>query len=97
MTAPLAAIWRTVVSSYLALVLILVVFQLVAFATHSNAQNFDPKLPDKVYLNNIEKEIRNELNQTRVSFWKQAQLLDTIARQFVAAQIKENLFIVREF
>lgn len=82
-------------SSYLALALIpIVLLQVITFSVHSNAQNFDPKVEDKVYLNNIEKGLTAEVNKTRVIFLSHAKLLDTLARQFVAAQLKENLFIV---
>lgn len=86
------SVWRTRISSNLKLFLIPSL--LIAWSSFACAQNFDPSMKDKMYLNKIQEEIQQEVNQTRVVFYKQAQALDRLAKQFVAAQIKENLFIV---
>lgn len=90
MAVPLTTIWRTLMSPYLAFILT----ALVTFSGHSIGQNFDPMVEDNVYLNKIEKDIETEVNKTRIVFLKQALVLDLLAREFVAAQLKENLFAV---
>lgn len=58
-------------------------------------QYFDPDLSDKDYLDNLQMKIEVEVNTTREDLYAQAKVIEDITKQFVAAQLKENLFIVR--
>lgn len=60
----------------------------------TTGQYFDPELDDQTYLNNLQKKLEIEVNATRVRLVEQAKLTEMIAKEFVSAQIKENLFIV---
>jgi hypothetical protein len=71
------------------LVLVLCLTQL------SGGQYFDPELDDKTYLDNLQKRIESEVKTTREDLIVQAQIVEFMTKQFVAAQLKENLFIVR--
>lgn len=62
----------------------------------SSGQYFDPKLDDKIYLDNLQHKLELELNSTRVRLVEQAKLTEMVAKEFVAATIKENLFLVRK-
>ncbi|XP_021966813.2 uncharacterized protein LOC110861990 [Folsomia candida] len=59
----------------------------------SSGQYFDPKLDDKIYLDNLQHKLELELNSTRVRLVEQAKLTEMVAKEFVAATIKENLFL----
>ncbi|CAL8081615.1 unnamed protein product [Orchesella dallaii] len=93
MTMSYRTIWGANISSYFSLFFVLILSLVLNLGCPSSAQNFVPDLEDKAYLNNVEKDIVNEVNKTRAVFYQQALLLDSVARQFVAAQLKENLFI----
>jgi len=60
----------------------------------SGGQYFDPDLDDKTYLDNLQKKIESEVKTTREELIVQAQIVELMTKQFVAAQLKENLFIV---
>jgi len=47
-----------------------------------------------VYLDEIARELEAELNTTKSLFYEQAVLTEQVAKKFVGAQLKENLFIV---
>ncbi len=66
----------------------------VFFILSTRAQYFNPNLDDKTYLDNIQYKLELEKNATRVKLMEQVKITELVAKEFVAAQIKENLFIV---
>jgi hypothetical protein len=60
----------------------------------SIAQYFDPNIDDKTYLDTLQTRLQMEVNATKMELVIQAKITEMVAKKFVTAQLKENLFIV---
>jgi len=59
-----------------------------------SAQNFDPELSDKEYLDKIQDQLHKEVMVAHTNLVNQTKILQQVTRSFIASKIKENLFRV---
>ncbi|ODN00263.1 hypothetical protein Ocin01_06423 [Orchesella cincta] len=57
-----------------------------------SAQNFDPSLSDKEYLDKIQDQLHQEAVEAHINLVNQTKILQQVTRSFIASKIKENLF-----
>ena len=66
----------------------------LCFVGFAQSQFFDPILPDKTYLDNIQKDVEVEVEETKTELVDQAKVVENVTRAYIAAKLKENVFRV---
>ncbi|CAG7821202.1 unnamed protein product, partial [Allacma fusca] len=56
------------------------------------SQFFDPIMDDKSYLDNIQKNLVEELEEAKVDLFIEARKVENVTRTYIAAKLKENVF-----
>jgi len=69
----------------------------LVFAPWSSSQHFENEVGDEAFLNSIQREVEAERLAAQETLIEQVESVDSAARNFIGAQIKNNLFRVTPF